>query len=339
MIFQYLILFFFTLTCLISCNTYHNNIVLEGKTMGTVWRVILAGIDIQQKFKLFNDIQAQLNFDEQELSTWKNNSILSRFNRFQGCQPQKISNNIANIIAKELYIGNKTNGALDITIGSLVNLWGFGPINQPKHIPSNDKIAAIKALTGLQHLRVIYSFNEQWLQKDIPGLYVDLSSVGEGYATDHLALLLEQKGINNYLVSVGGAVLSHGMNSKNRPWRVGIQKPTDLKNLVELSVDLHGHGISTSGSYRNYYELDGKRISHIIDPTTGRPINHNLVSVTVISNTALESDSWDTSLMVMGNKRAQLLALKEKLAVLLISKHGNGFVSWMSPQFKSFVIS
>ena len=150
---------------------------------------------------------------------------------------------------------------------------------------------------------VINQAGQQYLQKDIPDLFVDLSTVGEGYAADHLARLMEQEGISRYLVSVGGALVSRGMNAEGQPWRVAIQKPTDRENAVQAIVDINGHGISTSGSYRNYYELDGKRISHVIDPQTGRPIDH-----------------------------------EQGLAVYMIVKEGDGFKTWMSPQFRAFLV-
>jgi thiamine biosynthesis lipoprotein len=312
--------------------------VLQGKTMGTVWRVSVAGVEPHRKAALQQLIQQQLDRDDGELSTWKSDSVLSRFNQYHGSAPQPVSADMADIVTMALRIGKKTAGAMDITVGPLVNLWGFGPAKQPAHTPTEVEIAAAKALTGLQHLRVIQSNESQWLQKDLPGLYVDLSTMGEGYATDHLARLMEQQAITQYLVSVGGAVLSRGENAHHQPWRVAIQKPTDRENAVEARVDLQGHGISTSGSYRNYYELDGKRISHVIDPATGRPIEHKLVSATVIATTALEADGWDTGLMVLGSERAKQLALQEHLAVYLISKQGDGFTHWMSPQFTSFLI-
>lgn len=166
-----------------------------------------------------------------------------------------------------------------------------------------------------------------------------ISTVGEGYAADHLARLMEQEGIARYLVSVGGALNSRGMNADGLSWRVAIQKPTDRENAVQAIVDINGHGISTSGSYRNYYELDGKRLSHVIDPQTGRPIEHNLVSVTVIAPTALEADGWDTGLMVLGPEKAKEVVRREGLAVYMIIKEGEGFKTWMSPQFKSFLLS
>ncbi|WP_312215689.1 FAD:protein FMN transferase ApbE [Pantoea vagans] len=313
-------------------------LVLEGKTMGTVWRVSLAGVESERKAELQQRIQQRLDADDAELSTWKADSVLSRFNQSRELSPQPVSENMADIVITSLRIGRQTGGAMDITVGPLVNLWGFGPTKQPGHTPDAAQIAAARAQTGLQHLRVVQGADGQWLQKDLPDLYVDLSTVGEGFATDHLARLMEQLGINNYLVSVGGAVLSRGLNAQQQPWRVAIQKPTDRENAVQARVDLQGHGISTSGSYRNYYELDGKRISHVIDPVTGRPIEHKLVSATVIATTALEADGWDTGLMVLGTEKAKALAIKEHLAVYLISKQGDKFASWMSPQFAAFLI-
>lgn len=136
---------------------------------------------------------------------------------------------------------------------------------------------------------------------------MSISTVGEGYAADHLARLMEQEGISRYLVSVGGALNSRGMNGAGQPWRVAIQKPTDKENAVQAVVDINGHGISTSGSYRNYYELDGKRLSHVIDPQTGRPIEHNLVSVTVIALTALEADAWILAYWCSGRRKPKRL--------------------------------
>lgn len=313
-------------------------LVLQGRTMGTFWRVSLADVAPERKTLLQKLIQQQLDSDDRELSTWKKDSVLSRFNQYQGTDPQPVSDNMADIVTLALRIGQKTHGAMDITVGPLVNLWGFGPDKQPIKTPTQDQIDAARNKIGLQHLKVIQQSEGAYLQKNLPGLYVDLSTVGEGFATDHLARLMEKEGINRYLVSVGGAVLSRGMNPQGKPWKVAIQKPTDKEDAVQALVDLQGHGISTSGSYRNYYELDGKRISHVVDPVTGRPIQHKLVSATVIATTALEADGWDTGLMVLGEEQAKALALREKLAVYLIVKQGDGFNTWMSPQFEAFIV-
>ena len=312
--------------------------VLDGKTMGTFWRVSVIGVDEAKAQALRAKVQAQLDADDRLLSTWKNDSALMRFNHATDTRPWPVSEAMADIVTLSLRIGAKTDGAMDITVGPLVNLWGFGPDKQPVATPDAQAIAAAKARTGLQHLQVINQSGRQFLQKDIPDLFVDLSTVGEGYAADHLARLMEQEGISRYLVSVGGALVSRGMNGEGKPWRVAIQKPTDRENAVQAIVDINGHGISTSGSYRNYYELDGKRISHVIDPQTGQPITHKLVSVTVIAPTALEADGWDTGLMVLGPEKAQQVVREEGLAVYMIVKEGEGFKTWMSPQFRTFLV-
>lgn len=313
--------------------------VLEGKTMGTFWRVSVINLDNEKSEALRKKVQAQLDADDMLLSTWKNDSALMQFNHSTSLSPWPVSEAMADIVTESLRVGAKTQGAMDITVGPLVNLWGFGPDKQPVKTPDQAQIEAAKARTGLQHLKVINQSGSQYLQKDITGLFVDLSTVGEGYAADHLARLMEHEGISRYLVSVGGALVSRGMNADGKPWRVAIQKPTDRENAVQAIVDINGHGISTSGSYRNYYELDGKRISHVIDPQTGRPIEHKLVSVTVIAPTALEADAWDTGLMVLGTEKAKQVVREQGLAVYMIFKEGDSFKTWTSPQFESFLVS
>ncbi|WP_373963495.1 FAD:protein FMN transferase ApbE [Kosakonia sacchari] len=330
-----------TLLLLSGCDTGSKAqpTVLEGKTMGTFWRVSVVDISPQQAQSLQQKIQTQLDADDHLMSTWKDDSALMRFNHSTSTAPWPVSAAMADIVTTSLRVGEKTEGAMDITVGPLVNLWGFGPDKQPVKTPGQAQIDAAKARTGLAHLTVINRAGEQFLQKDLPDLFVDLSTVGEGYAADHLARLMEQEGSARYLVSVGGALASRGMNAQGQPWRVAIQKPTDRENVAQAVVDINGHGISTSGSYRNYYELDGKRISHIIDPRSGRPIQHALVSVTVIAPTALEADAWDTGLMVLGTEQAKEVVTREGLAVFMIIKDGDGFRTWMSPQFSAFLLS
>ena len=333
------VLFFLLAGCDNQEKTASRGLVLEGKTMGTYWRVSLAGVDSSQEQGLRDQIQAQLDEDDRLMSTWKNDSALSRFNQFDSTAPYPVSEAMSDIITMALRVGAKTEGAMDITVGPLVNLWGFGPHKAPEKTPDEAEITAVKALTGLHHLQVINASGKQWLQKDLPSLSVDLSTIGEGYAADHLARLMEQNGISRYLVSVGGTVVARGTNSEGNAWRVAIQKPTDRESVIQALVDINGHAISTSGSYLNYYELDGKRISHIINPETGRPIDHNLVSVSVISTTAMEADAWDTGLMVLGAEKAKQVAQKEGLAVYLITRGEHGFETWMSPQFKTFLLN
>ncbi|RLM27049.1 FAD:protein FMN transferase ApbE [Brenneria alni] len=333
------------LFCLLTAcdNTPHADsrplLTIEGKTMGTFYSVKISGELTQSKEQLKQEIDSLLEQANNEISTYRKDSTLSRFNQYRGSDPQPISNGMADIILAAQRIGRATDGAMDITVGPLVNLWGFGPQKQPTQIPSRQQIDQARQKVGLRHLRLLSDQRGEWVQKDLPDLYVDLSTLGEGYGADLLAQLMARKGITNYLVSVGGAISSRGVNAEGIPWRVAIQKPTDQENGMQAAVDLQGYAISTSGSYRNYFEQHGKRYSHIIDPSTGKPITHQLVSVTVIAPTALEADGWDTGLMVLGSEKALKLAEQLGLAVYLITKTDKDFHAEMTPQFASFLIT
>ncbi|ACS87133.1 MULTISPECIES: FAD:protein FMN transferase ApbE [Musicola] len=311
---------------------------LEGKTMGTFYSVKISGELPEGQPQLQQEIDALLEQANNEISTYRKDSTLSRFNRYQGSDPQPISGGMADIILTAQRIGRATGDAMNITVGPLVNLWGFGPQKQPATIPSQQQIDAARQKVGLNHLTLISNEKGEWIQKDLPDLYVDLSTLGEGYGADLLAQLMTQKGITNYLVSVGGAISSRGVNAQGLPWRVAIQKPTDKENAIQASVNLQGYSISTAGSYRNYFEQNGKRYSHVIDPATGRPITHQLVSATVIAKTALEADGWDTGLMVLGTEKALKLAEQQSMAVYLITKTDKGYEAVMTPQFKAFLL-
>lgn len=325
---------------LTACNDTETRqqIDIEGKTMGTFYSVKISGATPPNPHQLQQEIDALLEQANNDISTYRQTSVLSRFNQYRGSEPQPIPRGMADIILLAQRIGRDTDGAMNITVGPLVNLWGFGPEKQPTQIPTQDQIDSARQQVGLQHLTLISDSRGEWLQKDLPDLYVDLSTMGEGYGVDLLVNLMMQKGITNYLVSVGGAVSSRGVNGQGQPWRVAIQKPTDQENAVQALVDLQGYSISTSGSYRNYFEQGGQRYSHVLDPATGRPINHRLVSATVIATTALEADGWDTGLMVLGTEKALRLAESKGLAVYLITKTDQGFTAVMTPQFKAFLV-
>ncbi|WAI11987.1 MAG: FAD:protein FMN transferase [Buchnera aphidicola (Macrosiphum albifrons)] len=314
-----------------------NITVLTGKTMGTYWQVKIPNLKNKRHIK--NLIQKYLNEDEQMLSSWKKNSIVSQFNKLKKHQQQKINENFFKIISIALKINKKTNGKLDITINPLINIWGFGTQEKPDSYPSPKKIKEKIHLSGSQHLKLIKNSFGMFLEKDIDGIEINLSTLGEGFAVDHLSCILKTKKIKNYTISVGGTVLVKTEKYKKKAKIIAIQKPIDQKNSIHLLIHLKNNAISTAGSYRNYYHLKGRYISHLIDPANGQPINHNLVSVSVISSTALEADSWDTGLLILGFKKAKELALKERLAVCLITKEKNFFSTWTSPQFKKFLIN
>ncbi|WLI77202.1 FAD:protein FMN transferase [Kosakonia sp. H02] len=310
-----------------------------GKIMGTWYQVKVAHANNRALAGLQGEIDRGLAGDNALLSTWQPDSTLSRFNRYAGTDPQAVPAGMARAVRVALQVAARTGGAMDITVGPLVNLWGFGPGGIPANTPDVTTLAEAQKRVGWWHLHLSERHGQSWMQKDLPSLSVDLSTVGEGYAADHLAALMAHRGINNYLVSVGGAVVTRGVSASGQPWKVAIQQPTDQQTRVEAVVDLQGHGISTAGSYRNYYQRQGRRLSHIIDPASGQPVTHHLVSATVIAASALQADAWDTGLMVLGPQRAKQLAVSEGLAVYLIIATDQGFISWASPAFAGYLIS
>ena len=245
---------------------------------------------------------------------------------------------MARIVRQGMDAGHLTRGKLDVTVGPLVNLWGFGPDKRPVKRPTAEQITQARERVGIDKLSLTPQGDHFLLGKSIPNLYLDLSTLGEGAASDEIARLLERKGVHNYLVEVAGAVRSKGHNDKGNPWRVAIVEPSDRQGAIEDVVTPNGMALSTAGSYRNYYELDGRRYSHIIDPATGEPVTHKLVSASVITPTALEADALDTALMVMGPEQAMAFATEHKLAVYLIEKTSTGFAAKHTPEFAPYLV-
>lgn len=312
---------------------------VDGRTMGTYFTVkITDPLTASEQKTLRQQINTTLKLCNQQISTYDPHSELSLFNQSTILAPQPVSEALADMVTQALRTGEQSGQALDVTVGPLVNLWGFGPDKRPVKTPTADQIAAARSRVGLSHLKVMYAAGQAYLQKDIPGVYVDLSSMGEGMGAEAVAEMLESHGVQNYLVEVAGTSRSRGLNDKGEPWRLAIQQPSDEINAVQAIIEPNGRAVSTSGSYRNYYELDGKRYSHIIDPATGFPISHRLVSATVVMDGARKADSWATSLMVMGPDKAFTYAKEHGMAVYLIAKTDKGFSVRFTDAFKPYLV-
>lgn len=323
---------------LTACQPAPTQTRIQGSTMGTYYAVTLSDPFPGGQGALQQEVETLLARLNQEISTYDPASLISRFNQGTGQPPQVIPATMAKIVQQGMDAGRLTLGALDVTVGPLVNLWGFGPDKRPTQRPGAEQIAQARARVGIDKLSLTPQGDHFLLGKAIPGLYLDLSTLGEGAASDEIAGLLEQRGVHNYLVEVAGAVRSKGRNAKGNPWRVAIVEPSDRPGAIEDVVTPNGMAVSTAGSYRNYYELDGKRYSHIIDPATGEPVTHRLVSASVITPTALEADALDTALMVMGPERAMAFAKEHRLAVYLIEKTDQGFVARHTPEFAPYLV-
>jgi len=320
--------------CFPSKNFAKKEVLLQGRTMGTTYniKVILENeaIDMEALKKKIDSALVNLN---QEMSTYITDSELSRFNQSTSLEPVTISKGLTRVIKESIRLGKLSQGKLDVTVGPLVNLWGFGPSYRPEKEPTEALLNKAKAAVGIHHLVL----NGNKLSKKIPNLYVDLSTIAKGYGVDLIAELIESKGINNYLVEIGGEMRVKGFKHTGELWHVAIEKPITTERSVQQVVVPKDNAVATSGDYRNYFELNGQRFSHIIDAATGKPINHKLVSVTVIHPSSMTADGLSTAMMVMGETEALTFAEKNEIAAYFISKSENGFVEQSTLKFAKYL--
>jgi thiamine biosynthesis lipoprotein len=291
--------------------------------MGTTYHIKIATepASIDQE-RLQSEVEKVLAEIDQQMSTYRPDSELSRFNSAPPGEWYAVSAATAEVVAAALEISKKTDGALDVTVGPLVRLWHFGPVSdgndrvKRKFVPpSDDSLAAARKLVGFEKLQV--RLQPPALRKRIDGLEVDLSSIAPGYAIDQLTELLANRGIKNLMVEIGGEVRAAGVRGDGKAWRVAIEKP-GANHALHTAVPLKNKSIATAGDYRKFFEYDGRRYSHIIDPASGRPAAHSFASVSVVAETCMEADGWDTPLWVMGPQSGYKCAKKHGVAALFI---------------------
>lgn len=268
------------------------------------------------------------------MSTYRDDSELSRFNA-SGTDPFPLSPEVFGVMQHAVELSRETDGAFDITVGPVVNLYGFGP-DIVIQMPSEDDLAAARENVGIRHLQLNES--DSTAQKSIPELYCDLSAIAKGYGVDRLATLLESNAIEAYFIEIGGEIRCRGMNPDGAPWRVGIEKPISETREIHRVVPLSGMAMATSGTYRNYIEADDTRVSHTIDPRTARPVSHALVSVSVLHESCESADGYATALMVMGEETALKFANEHALAALLLIQEDDGEIrEATSKSFESYL--
>ncbi len=315
-----------------GCNRSAAELKLSGKTMGTFYQITLAASEeASGSGELKKEIEALLGQINQQMSTYIETSEISRFNRLESTDWFAISSDFAKVVSEALEISKQTDGSFDPTVGPLVNLWHFGPEISEQTIPDDDTIKQVRKLIGYEQLHV--RLRPPGIRKEITGLQIDLSAIAKGYGVDRVAKLLREKGYRNYLVNIGGEVVAHGKKSEHVYWRLGIEKPIENQRSVTEIIRLTDNAMATSGDYRNFYEIDGKKFSHTIDPRTGRPVKHSLRSVSVITQTCMQADALATALMVMGPGRAWEYAEKHQLNVYLIYEQDGKLISKHSSRF------
>lgn len=328
----FLILLFLSLIFTGNCKKQTEPIKIHGNTMGTTYNItLITEKEIDEK-RLKDDIDKTLKKVNMEMSTFIDNSEISMFNDTRSLEWISVSLPFAKVVKKSLEISEKSDGAFDVTVGPLIELWGFGR-KEKRIIPSEEEIASVSESIGYEKLNVRLS--PPSLKKDKPELKINLSAIAKGYGVDSVADLLISKGYKNYLVEIGGEIRTGGKKFGNK-WRVGIITP-DTLNSFEKIVRLTDISFATSGDYYNYFEKNGKRYSHTIDPKTKRPIRHKLASVTVAYKDCMTADGYATAIDVMGPERGYEFALKENLPVYMIIRDKEGFIIKMTPSFKEFL--
>lgn len=308
---------------LAACGGNGGQVELTGGTMGTHYSVKLPQLqDGHEADKLQKSIELLLDNANARMSTYLDDSEVSLFNASPSVDWQPVSADLCGKIEQSQAVSALTDGAFDITVGPLVNLWGFGPGEMIDEPPGGEAIDALLDVTGFENLHTDCA--RKALKKDVPGLMVDLSAIGKGFAADAVGKLLASIGYENYLVEVGGELSIRGLNAKGEPWAIGIEAPLASQRRPHTVVHLTNTGMATSGDYRNFFEANGKIYSHTIDTRTGRPVTHTLASVTVVDKLASRADALATALLVMGPAEGMAFADRENLAVLMLIRTNGG---------------
>lgn len=312
----------------------------QGSTMGTTYtvKVVEPGLGESRVEEIRHLIDERLEEVNQKMSHYKEDSELSRFNQLRESTPFPVSPETFEVFRRAIEISRLSNGAFDITVGPLVDAWGFGPGDRPEQIPSEEQIEVLRQQTGYEKLEL--DPDALSVRKTEPQVRCDLSAIAKGYGVDRVADALAAEGFENFMVEVGGEVRTDGVNDSGQPWRIGVERPVTTGRVIERVISLSGWALATSGDYRNYYEIDGVRYSHMIDPRTGRPIAHRLASVSVVDETCTRADGFATALLVLGPEEGYSLAVQEDLAVLfLVHEGGGGFQALETPAFERLTSS
>ncbi len=308
----------------------------RGPTMGTYFmvKVVAEGLSSDRLEALQDLIEGELADVNAKMSTYIEESELSLFNRHRETSPFSISPSVIEVMTEARAVWQTTSGAYDITVGPLVNAWGFGSEGSR---PDLDPAVVRGLLDQVGFAKIEIDADQQTLQKQQPDLYCDLSSIAKGYAVDRITDALAAEQLANLWVEVGGEVRATGHGGEGRSWRLGIERPELEPGALQRIVPLGDASVATSGDYRNYRERDGARFSHIIDPRTGWPIRHRLASVSVVHPRCMVADALATALMVMGPEEGWELALREDLAVLFLIRDGSNFIERMTPKFEALI--
>lgn len=316
--------------------TPDESFTITGLTMGTSYSIKLIHeektIDIESIHTGIEQILTDIN---QSMSTYIPDSELSRLNQSSTSDWQDLSDDLYFVIAHANKVSVMTEGAFDITVGPLVNLWGFGPEASTREIPDESLLQSTVQHVGYKKIMIDPSSKQ--ISKSDPDIYIDLSGIAKGFAVDKIADYLEKQHIQHYLVEIGGEIIGKGLNAHQQVWQIGIEQAESLERSVQRVVSLDNIAMATSGGYRNYFEKNGVRYSHTIDPATAAPIYHNLASVTVLTKSTMHADALATAFMLLGTDKTHILANKLGIAVYTLSKTETGFKERYNVHFRTYL--
>ncbi len=310
---------------------------ISGSTMGTTYSVMLAALPVGiDQDRLHGELDEILDRVDAQMSTYRDDSEVSRFNASSSTAWFPVSAATREVVAEARHVGLLSHGAFDLTVVPLVELWGIGRRIAPTPLPSDEAIRRAAVPVGFS--KVETRKGSPAIRKQRSDMRIDLSAIAKGFAVDRLATHLESRGIEDYLVEIGGELRVGGTSPAGGAWRVAIERPSGEPLTAQTVVALTSGAVATSGDYRAYFEHGGRRYSHIIDPRTGRPVAHELVSVTVVDRSAMRADAYATALLVLGPRAGLVLAAQQGLAALFVSRERDGFIQVSTPQFEQHVI-
>ena len=301
-----------------------------GPTMGSTYTVkYVRSKDSPSVELLKRETDAILAEVDVQMSTYRDDSAIEQFNQAPAGTCQAMPDGVLELVDAGRLLYEQSQGAFDLTLEPLLNLWGFGPKARAEKVPTAEQLTAARARVGMQHLRR----DGQQLCKEVD-VQVDFNSIAAGYAVDKLVLRFTELGVTSYMVEVTGELKAAGKKPDGQPWRIGLEAPQDGQRVAQRVLAVDGYGISTSGDYRNYFEEEGKRYSHTLDPLTGAPITHKLAAVTVVDKSTLRADGLSTVLMVMGTERGLAFAERMGIAAFFVTREGDAFVTQTTQAFE-----
>lgn len=321
---------------LTACSDPAARVVLRGGTMGTTWSVIYDAASGVDGPGLQARLEEELVAINQALSTYIPEAEISQLNAAESDISQVLSSRFSDVLTEALAVAALTGGAYDVTVGPLVELWGFGSREFVGDVPSDQDISDALSLVGDN--RLSWDAETRALTKPA-GMRIDMSSIAKGYAVDRLTNIVRSSGIQNALVEIGGELRALGQRPEGGPWRLAVESPVPSQSRIIDAINVSDAAVATSGDYRNYFEVDGVRYSHLVDPRTGYPVAHDLVSVTVVDDNCMRADALATALIVLGLEEARALADAEGLAAQFVSRRGDELEVHYTESFAAFRVN